>query len=134
MKKGKVNFKIYDVQTGQQIPYHPISQEVKTTRQWNLVSSENIIWDMFFLEKPYTKWGEVTGLLLKNQKLSISLLQQSEIFGVIHISIFVRSVSYWHKQNDPTTLCHMRHSLIFDKIYSFLKPVLNIFILRNLIL
>ena len=32
------------------------------------------------------------------------------------------------------TLCHMRHSPNFEKIYSFLKPVLNIFILRNFIL
>ena len=30
--------------------------------------------------------------------------------------------------------CHMRHSPIFDKIDSFLKPVLSIFILCNFIL
>ena len=33
----------------------------------------------------------------------------------------------------PPTLCHMRYSQNFDKIDSFLKPVLTIFILRNLI-
>ena len=31
------------------------------------------------------------------------------------------------------TSCQMRHSHNFDKTYSFLKPVLYIFILRNLI-
>ena len=33
----------------------------------------------------------------------------------------------------PPTLSHMRHSKSFDKIDSFLKPVLNILILCNLI-
>ena len=32
----------------------------------------------------------------------------------------------------PLTPCHMLHSQNFDKIDNFLKPVLNIFILRNL--
>ena len=32
----------------------------------------------------------------------------------------------------PPTPCHICHSQIFDKIDSFVKPVLNIFIFRNL--
>ena len=33
----------------------------------------------------------------------------------------------------PPTPCYMRHSKNFDKIGSFLKPILNIIVLRNLI-
>ena len=50
-----------------------------------------------------------------------------------HISIFVRNASGWHKQDDPSTPCHMHHSQSFDKIDTFLKPVLNILILFSLI-
>ena len=46
-------------------------------------------------------------------------------------------ISYAASQNDPNQItpnpCHMRHSQILDKIDSFLKPVLNIFILCNVI-
>ena len=35
---------------------------------------------------------------------------------------------------DPPPPRHMCHFQIFDKINSFLKPVLNIFILRDIIL
>ena len=48
-------------------------------------------------------------------------------------NIIESDASSWRKQDDPSTPCHIRHSQNFDKIDSFLNPVLNIFILRNLI-
>ena len=35
--------------------------------------------------------------------------------------------------HDPSTPCHLCHSQNFDKIDSFIKPILNICILGNLI-
>ena len=40
--------------------------------------------------------------------------------------------SHTHTHTHTHTPCHMRHSQNFDKIDSFLKPVLNNFILGNL--
>ena len=64
----------------------------------------------------------------------ISYLQEQSTYAESHISIFVRNASWLCKQGDPPspTPCHMRHSQNFDKIDSFLKPVLNIFIPCNL--
>ena len=61
-------------QTGQQT-YCPISQEVKTTRQWNFVSSWNITWKSFFLKNLTQNVAEklVPDPFLKKSKLSISL-------------------------------------------------------------
>ena len=60
----------------------------------------------------------------------------SLIRGESHINFRTHCVALCHNDANKMTLhpLHMRHSQIFDKIDSFLKPVLNIFILRNLIL
>ena len=51
-----------------------------------------------------------------------------------HISIFARNASQWRKKDYlPPPPCHMCHSQNFDKIDSFLNPVLNICILSSLI-
>ena len=51
-----------------------------------------------------------------------------------HISIFVRNASQWRKIHYLLhTPCHMCHSQNFDKIDSFLNPVLNMCILSSLI-
>ena len=53
-KKDKVHFKINDVATWKskdlQYTHCTISQEVKTSRQWNLVSYYNIAWERFSMK------------------------------------------------------------------------------------
>ena len=67
----------------------------------------------------------------KNKQMQLKLI----IRGRSHISFRKQCVilmqTRWHPRF-PTP-CHMRHSQNFDKINSFLKSVLNIFILGNLI-
>ena len=60
-----------------QYTYWPISQELKTIRQWNLVSQENVTWERLFLAKSYPRYGgeTISTPFSKKLKLCISLDQ-----------------------------------------------------------
>ena len=57
----------------------------------------------------------------------------SALRGKSHIDFPTQRVIMKQKLWPANTPCHMRHFQNSDRIYSFLKPVFNVFILGNLI-
>ena len=57
-------------------------------------------------------------------------LNKFSLRGESHINFCTKCV-IMTQTRWPITPCHLRHSQNFDKIDSFLKPVLNVFILHN---
>ena len=66
-------------------------------------------------------------LIEKQKKLLVEIIRVGS-----HIDFRTQCVIM--TQARSPSLCYMRHSQNFDKIYSFLKPDLDIFILHNFIL